>query len=166
MPQPVRRSRCQCTVEVVTDQFHTVNSFCGSQTLALEALAANLNGRCCLIGEGDLAVIECCFFHRNIRQQNLGNCFGDHGNRAGSVRNGNGVLATALVQLAAVTCTAQTLQELAVGFIEDRELVVTLGFGTEDRAGTNNGNLNADGLATQMPSLLNLTSMSFTLSPS
>ena len=76
------------------------------------------------------------------------------------------MLATALVQLAAVTCTAQTLQELAVGFIEDRELVVTLGFGTEDRTSTNNGNLNADGLATQVTVLLNLTSMSFTLSPS
>ena len=66
------------------------------------------------------------------------------------------MLATALVQLAAVTCTAQTLQELAVGFIEDRELVVTLGFGTEDRTGTNNGNLNADGLATQMTVLAEL----------
>ena len=140
----------------MADQFHTVNSFCGSQTLTLEALVANLDGRCGLVGEGDLAVVECCFFNRNIRQQNLGNCFGNHRNRSGSVRHGDGVLATALVQLAAVTCTAQTLQELAVGFIEDRELVVTLGFGTEDRTSTNNGNLNADGLATQVTVLAEL----------
>ena len=66
------------------------------------------------------------------------------------------MLATALSQLAAVTCTAQTLQELAVGFIEDRELIVALSLRAKDRAGTDHGNLNADGLATEVTVLAEL----------
>ena len=66
------------------------------------------------------------------------------------------MLATALCQLAAVTCAAQTLQELTVGLIKDRELIITLGLRAKDRAGTDHGNLNADRLTTKVAFLAEL----------
>ena len=60
------------------------------------------------------------------------------------------MLAAVLTKLTTIPCTTQTLQKLAVGFIEDRELIGTLRLSAKHRTAPNHSNFNTNNIAAEM----------------